>query len=74
VARALHDRVPSAATAALQQAVDWITRAVAADMPAEFVDSFLHRNPVNRDLLAAAALEPALADRIAALRAPGLAR
>ncbi|QTN21854.1 AAA family ATPase [Rhizobacter sp. AJA081-3] len=71
IAQALRDRVPSAAVAALQQGVDWIAQAVAADMPAEFVDSFLNRNPVNRDLLAAAAREPTLADRLAALRAGG---
>ena len=74
VARALHDRVPSAATAALGQGVDWIARAVAADMPAEFVNSFLHRNPVNCDLLAAAAREPALAGRLAALHAAAIER
>jgi hypothetical protein len=39
----------------------------------EFRDSFLHRNPVHRDILAAAAREPALARQFAALRDEGQA-
>lgn len=33
----------------------WVTAVHAAHVPVEFRDSFLHRNPVNRDLLALAA-------------------
>ena len=33
----------------------WVTRTADAHVPASFCDSFLHRNAVNRDLLAAAA-------------------
>jgi len=33
----------------------WVRRVHQADVPADFQDSFLHRNPVNRDLLALAA-------------------
>ncbi|HEV7575363.1 MAG TPA: AAA family ATPase [Caldimonas sp.] len=40
--------------AILRDTVDWIQRVTAHQVPAEFRDSFMHRNPVNRDLLAAA--------------------
>ena len=40
-----------AARAALRRALDWID-AAALDVPPEFRESFLHRNPVNRALLA----------------------
>ena len=33
----------------------WVMKAHDTQVPAEFRDSFLHRNPVNRDLLALAA-------------------
>jgi hypothetical protein len=40
--------------AVLRDTVDWIQHTTARQVPAEFRDSFMHRNPVNRDLLAAA--------------------
>ena len=40
--------------AVLRSTVDWIQQTTARHVPAEFRDSFMHRNPVNRDLLAAA--------------------
>ena len=40
--------------AVLRDTVDWIQHTTASRVPAEFRDSFMHRNPVNRDLLAAA--------------------
>lgn len=40
--------------AVLRNTVDWIQQTTARHVPAEFRDSFMHRNPVNRDLLAAA--------------------
>jgi tetratricopeptide (TPR) repeat protein len=40
--------------AVLRDTVDWIQETTARHVPAEFRDSFMHRNPVNRDLLAAA--------------------
>jgi len=40
--------------AVLRDTVDWIQQTTAHRVPAEFRDSFMHRNPVNRDLLAAA--------------------
>lgn len=40
--------------AVLRSTVDWIQHTSAHHVPAEFRDSFMHRNPVNRDLLAAA--------------------
>ena len=40
--------------AILRSTVDWIQHTTAHHVPAEFRDSFMHRNPVNRDLLAAA--------------------
>lgn len=40
--------------AILRSTVDWIQHTAAHHVPAEFRDSFMHRNPVNRDLLAAA--------------------
>lgn len=42
------------AAAALSAGIDWIRRCALPQVPAPFIDSFLHRNPVNRDLLAAA--------------------
>jgi DNA-binding SARP family transcriptional activator len=43
------------AQAALERARDWVRACVRSGQVAEpFVDSFLHRNPVNRDLLALA--------------------
>ncbi|HEY2559214.1 MAG TPA: AAA family ATPase [Caldimonas sp.] len=40
--------------AVLRSTVDWIQQTAALHVPAEFRDSFLHRNAVNRDLLVAA--------------------
>jgi len=42
------------ADACLKEAVNWIRRAEDVHVPAEFRESFLHRNPVNRELLALA--------------------
>ena len=43
-----------AAERALQKAVDWIRRTALPNVPEAFSDSFLHRNPVNRAVFAAA--------------------
>ncbi len=43
------------AAAALQAGAAWVMRVHDAHVPAPFRDSFLHRNPVNRELLALAA-------------------
>ncbi len=43
------------AALALQQGTSWVTRQALPHVPPAFIDSFLHRNPVNRALLAAAA-------------------
>ena len=53
IARAvlLEQGAADAARAVLHQAVEWITTA-ALDVPAEFRESFAHRNPVNRQMLA----------------------
>lgn len=42
------------ASAALQRGAGWVRQRL-PQVPAAFLDSFLHRNPVNRELLAAAA-------------------
>lgn len=42
------------ARAALRRAVDWITRTAAEHVPPEYRDSFLTRNPFNRELLTSA--------------------
>lgn len=44
----------AAARALLREAVGWIRQTAVPHVPAPFVDSFLHRNPVNRMILAAA--------------------
>lgn len=44
-----------AAATVCQRALAWIDAALAQQVAPEFRDSFLHRNPVNRDLLALAA-------------------
>jgi tetratricopeptide (TPR) repeat protein len=44
----------SGGDAVLRNTVDWIQQTTARHVPAEFRDSFMHRNPVNRDLLARA--------------------
>jgi len=43
------------AGAAFERAIGWVRATAADQVPAEFRDSFLYRNPVNRDLLARAA-------------------
>jgi DNA-binding SARP family transcriptional activator len=43
-----------AAARALDEGGRWITQVALPQVPPAFVDSFLHRNPVNRELLAAA--------------------
>jgi DNA-binding SARP family transcriptional activator len=43
------------ARAAARSGRDWVRRVVDEQVPAVFRDSFLHRNPVNRELLALAA-------------------
>lgn len=52
---AAHDE----AAAALEASTDWIRAHALPQVPAPFLDSFLRRNPVNRELLAAASNEPA---------------
>jgi hypothetical protein len=47
------------AAAALKAGTDWIRGHALPQVPAPFLDSFLNRNPVNRELLAAAARLPA---------------
>ena len=42
------------AARALQRGTQWVTQQALPQVPPPFIDSFLHRNPVNRDLLAAA--------------------
>jgi DNA-binding SARP family transcriptional activator/tetratricopeptide (TPR) repeat protein len=44
-----------AAAEVCRRALDWIETAAAREVAPEFRDSFLHRNPVNRELLALAA-------------------
>jgi len=39
---------------ALARGAQWVRRIALPNVPEEFRDSFLHRNPVNRELLAAA--------------------
>jgi len=53
------------------QGARWVVQTARDHVAPEFRDSFLHRNPVHRDLLAAAARESALAGQLAALRAEG---
>ena len=40
-----------AAARAAADGVAWVRRVAQHHVPAEFQDSFLHRNPINRDLL-----------------------
>lgn len=53
---------------AYARGAQWVVQAASDHVAPEFRDSFLHRNPVHRDLLAAGAHEPSLAARLAALR------
>jgi hypothetical protein len=50
---------PAEAAEALKAGIDWIRSHALPHVPVPFLDSFLHRNPVNRELLAAAARLPA---------------
>ncbi len=52
LAAAGHD---AAAQAALAAGRHWVQAVALPSVPAPFIDSFLHRNPVNRELLTAAA-------------------
>jgi len=45
---------PSAAIDCLRRAVDWITQTALPNVPEEFKDSFLSRNPINRAILTTA--------------------
>lgn len=56
------------AASAYAQGAQWVVQAASDHVAPEFRDSFLHRNLVHRDLLAAGAHEPSLAARLAALR------
>jgi tetratricopeptide (TPR) repeat protein len=52
------------AAAVFRAGTDWIRSHALPHVPVPFLDSFLHRNPVNRALLATAARLPASADRL----------
>ena len=41
----------AAAAEVVRRSKEWIEAALASEIAAEFRDSFLHRNPVNRELL-----------------------
>jgi len=45
---------------ALKAAADWIRDKASHHVPAPFVDSFLHRNPINRDVMLATAAWPVI--------------
>jgi DNA-binding SARP family transcriptional activator/tetratricopeptide (TPR) repeat protein len=49
--QALHAAGDPGAVSLLQHAVTWIRRTADEDVPPEYRDSFLNRNPVNRELL-----------------------
>ena len=49
---------PGPAWAALSAGQDWVRAQALPEVPAPFIDSFLHRNPVNQALLALAAPPP----------------
>jgi tetratricopeptide (TPR) repeat protein len=44
---------PQRAAMSYRAGADWVRQQALPHVPAPFIDSFLHRNPVNRDLLAA---------------------
>ena len=50
------------AAAALDAGIEWIRSHALPHVPVTFIDSFLHRNPVNRELLAAAKRAAALTE------------
>jgi hypothetical protein len=52
---------PAEAAAAIKAGSDWIRSHALPQVPVPFIDSFLHRNPVNLELLATAARLPASA-------------
>ena len=53
--QALAPVAPAEARHALDQALQWVQDTARRQVPSEFRDSFLHRNPANRELLALAA-------------------
>lgn len=55
LARALHAAGDPQAGAVARQGADWVRSTAQEQVPEPFRDSFLQRNPVNRDLLAVAA-------------------
>lgn len=54
--RALRSTHPTLAASVVEQARAWIGQTARERVPAEFRDSFMHRNPVNRELLTLTAL------------------
>lgn len=58
---------------ACARGAQWVVQIASGHVAPEFRDSFLHRNPIHRDLLAVAARNPALAAQFSALRARGAA-
>lgn len=58
----------------LARGLAWVASVAVEQVPAEFLDSFLHRNAAHRELLTAAAREPTLAGSLAALRSLALSR
>jgi hypothetical protein len=55
------------ADSALHSGAEWVMFKALPNVPPEFRDSFLNRNPVNRALLEAARARPALAGSLALL-------
>jgi tetratricopeptide (TPR) repeat protein len=55
IGRALHEAGEAAAVDVLRGGVEWLRRTADTHVPEAFRDSFLRRNPVNRELLALAA-------------------
>ena len=56
-----HEAAARAAEAARAAGQHWVQVVALPSVPAPFIDSFLHRNPVNRALLAAAGAMPGVA-------------
>jgi DNA-binding SARP family transcriptional activator len=54
---------------AYARGAQWVVQTASDHVAPEFRDSFLRRNPIHRDLLAAAARDPSRAGQLAALRA-----
>ena len=51
---------PAAAQDAMAAGQRWVRTLALPQVPAPFIDSFLHRNPVNRELLSGAGIAPRL--------------